>query len=361
MATVNEELMDREVSHAIYLQRYSSGVVNRMIAILNQVDADLAAQISAALEGESSTETSMRRLDQLLASVQELNAAAYRKVSDQLQIELQSFAGYESGFQRAAIVAVLPQIVAEVVIVNAVSGPQVYAAAMARPFQGRLLSEVLSGIEGDRAERIRNAIRMGFVEGETISQMVRRIRGTKAQNYADGLLETDRRSAEAVVRTAVNHTANVARQAIYEANSDLIKEWQFLATLDSRTTITCASLSGKKFKIGTGPQPPRHWRCRSTSVPVLVSAWEALGVRKSDIPPSIQASMDGYVAGNLTYSQWLRRKPAAFQDDLLGETRGKLFRDGKVDIDRFTDAKGSVYTLDELRQRDGELFKRAGL
>lgn len=361
MATANERLADLAIAHAIDLTRYSNGVVRRMIGLLNRVDDDLFAQLLVALESMTPESFTVQRLDSLLSNVQRLNAQAYRQIGFELDEELLQLAGYEASYQHRALQSVLPAQLAEQLALNAISANQVYAAAMARPFQGKLLSEALTGIEAARAARIRDAIRMGFVEGETISQMVRRLRGTRTNGYADGLLEIDRRGAEALVRTAVNHTANYARQAVFEANSDVVQEWQFLSTLDGRTTITCASLSGKTFPIGSGPQPPRHWNCRSTAVPVLTSAWEALGLSKSDIEPSTQASMDGQVAGDITYGKWLKSKPAAFQDEVLGAERGKLFRSGGLTVDRFTDSKGKVYTLDELRKRDADAFEKAGL
>lgn len=361
MATANERLADLAISHAIDLTRYSNGVVRRMIGLLNRVDEDLFAQLLVALESMTPGSFTVQRLDSLLSNVQRLNAQAYRQIGVELDEELLQLAGYEGSYQHRALQSVLPAQVAGQLALNTISANQVYAAAMARPFQGKLLSEALIGIEAARAARIRDAIRMGFVEGETISQMVRRLRGTRTNGYADGLLEIDRRGAEALVRTAISHTSDFARQAVYEANSDLIEEWEFLATLDGRTTITCASLSGKTFKIGEGPRPPRHWGCRSTSVPVLKSAWAALGVPKSEIDAGTQASMDGQVAAELNYSEWLRKKPAEFQDDVLGVERGKLFRAGKISVDRFTDNKGKVYTLDELRKRDAALFEAAGL
>jgi len=361
MATANERLVDLSIAHAIDLQRYGNGTTRRLIALLNRVDADLFAQLTAALERLPPESFTVQRLDRLLSEVNRLNAEAYRAVGQELDRELLDLAGYEANYQHRMIASILPAQVAEALALTAVPAAQVHAAAMARPFQGKLLREALAGIEEARATRIRDAVRIGFVEGETISQMVRRIRGTRASNYADGLLAVDRRGAEALVRTAVNHTGNYARQAFYEANQDIVAEWQFLSTLDGRTTITCASLSGKTFKVGTGPQPPRHWNCRSLAVPVLKSAWEALGLSKSEIDPGTQASMDGQVAADISYGQWLKGKPAAFQDEVLGAQRGKLFRSGGLAVDRFTDSKGKVYTLDELRRRDTAAFERAGL
>jgi hypothetical protein len=36
-----------------------------------------------------------------------------------------------------------------------------------------------------------------------------------------------------MVRTAVNHTANSARQIMYEQNQDVLDGWQFVAVLSS--------------------------------------------------------------------------------------------------------------------------------
>lgn len=361
MATANDKIVDAAISHQIGLQRYGTGVVRRVMALLNRVDADLFAQMVIALEKMPPESFTVQRLDQLLVEVNRLNAEAYKAAGEELDKALLELAGYEASYQHKMLQSVLPAQVAEALTLATVPANQAYAAAMARPFQGKLLREALKDVEAAKAIRIRDAIRMGFVEGETISQMVRRIRGTRALGYADGLMEIDRRGAEALVRTAVNHTANYARQAVFEANSDVVQEWQFLATIDGRTSAPCRGLSGSVHPIGSGPQPPRHWNCRSTAVPVLKSAWEALGLSKSDVEPSTQASMDGQIAGDITYGQWLRGKPAEFQDEILGATKGKLFREGGLTLDRFVDSRGREYTLDELRKRDAAAFERAGL
>jgi hypothetical protein len=70
--------------------------------------------------------------------------------------------------------------------------------------------------------------------------------------------------------------------------------------------------------------------------------------------------MDGQVPDAETYQTWLKKKPAAFQDDVLGPTRGKLFREG-LPLDRFVDETGKEYTLAQLRSKDASLFKKAGI
>ncbi len=361
MATVNEQLADEAISHSIDLTRYSNSVIRRIIALLNKTDRDLANQIAAALERLPAESFTGERLDALLQSVRQTNAAAYQQVSQLIETELKDLVQYESAYQYQLFQSTLPVQVQ----VAAVNVGQVYAAALARPFSiskdGAVpLNEYLKGIEANRAAKIRNAIRMGFIEGEPTDKIVRRIMGTKSLNYADGLMEESRRHVEGMVRTAVSHTADVTRQNFYAENNDLLKGWQFVATLDSRTSITCASLSGKIFPIGSGPRPPRHINCRSASVPI-VKSWKELGIDLPESKASTRASMDGQISEDITFTKWLRSKPASVQDDILGATRGKLFRANKIEIDKFTDSKGRVISLDQLRKKNAEMFAKAGM
>ena len=361
MQTVNEQLAHEAIDHSIDLTRYSNSVIRRIIALLNKTDRDLANQITAALERLPAESFTVERLDALLQSVRQTNAAAYQQVNQLIETELKDLVQYESAYQYQLFASTLPVQVS----VAAVNVGQVYAAALARPFSiskdGAVpLNEYLKGIEANRAAKIRNAIRMGIIEGEPTDKIVRRIMGTKSLNYADGLMEESRRHVEGMVRTAVSHTADVTRQNFYAENNDLLKGWQFVATLDSRTSITCASLSGKIFPIGSGPRPPRHINCRSTSTPVIRS-WKELGIDLPEPMVGTRSSMDGQVPADLTFSKWLRGKSASVQDDILGATRGKLFRENKIDVDKFTDKKGKVLTLDQLRKKNAELFKKAGI
>lgn len=366
MATLNEKLADHAVSHAIDTQHYSNDVVRRIIALLNRTDSDLFAQLTDALEQMPPGSFTVERLEQLLYSVRALNVQAYRAVDLELTAELQKFVSYESGYQYQLFTSVIPpQIIAQVTVAR-VNIEQVYAAAMARPFSiskdGAVpMKEYLAGLSEARAKAIRDAVRLGYIENEPIAKIVQRIRGTRANKYADGLMEAPRQHIEGMVRTAISHTAAFTRNRFYEANNDLLKGWQFLATLDSRTTITCASLSGKIFPIGKGPMPPRHINCRSTSVPITKSWKELGGADIESFSPTTRASVDGQVAADITFTDWLRKKPAGFQDEVLGATRGKLFRANEIEVDRFTNNKGIVYSLDELRKRDAELFEKAGL
>lgn len=362
--TANAVLLDRAVDHAINELRFERGVVYRMIAVLNRADARLSAQLAEALLQLDAESFTVQRLEALLVSVRETNSAAYAAVFDALEPALRDLAEAEAAAQRAQLRAAVPAAVQLRFPIAGVSVEQVYAAAVSRPFQGRLLREWAADLAESRLRQVREAVRAGYVEGQTTADIIRKIRGTKALRYEDGILARPRRELATVVQTALSHTAQTARSASYAANADLIKALRWVSTLDSRTSPMCRVRDGLLYsadakhrpqghKVPWGAGPGRlHFNCRSVSVPVLKS-WRELGIDADELPASARASMDGQVPAELTYRQWLARQSAQRQDEILGPERGKLLRAGKVTVEQFTDDKGNWLTLDQLRAKIG--------
>ncbi len=367
MATANEILQAEAIRHQLELQRYNNHAAQKMVALLNRSDADLIAQLQIAIDRAGSN-WSVDRLESLLSQVRSLNAAAYTATGQALTTELVQFSAYEAAKQILMLTKAIPaEVLAKVPLVS-VSGTQVHAAAMARPFQGRLLSEWMQGLESGRAAKIRDAVRIGFTESQTTEQIIRRIKGTKAKRYADGLLDRPRADLETVVRSAISHTAAYARNATAQANADIIASVDWLSTLDGKTSEACQIRDGLHYTLDHKPighhvpwlagPGALHFNCRSTSTFTLKSAEQ---MRLNGLSASTRASMSGQVAADLTYADWLKSQPASVQDDALGPIRARLYRKGKLSFDRFYNDKGRRLSLDELRERDAEAFRLAGL
>lgn len=350
--SANDDIADALVSHQIGIQRLSTATSNKALAVLSEVESQIVQQ----LERYDLTAISRQRRELLQAAVREIMREATTQLAVVAVGEIVEFAVYEVEYQLELFRRVLPIVVDTVTP----SRNQIVAAVNSRPFQGRLMREWFSDYSATETARMRNAIRTGIVEGRTTSQMVRDIRGTRRLNFADGLLETTRRAAVTTVRTAVNHTANSARNLLYSQNTDLIKGVQWISTLDSRTSAVCRARDGRVYDVDKGPRPPAHPNCRSATVPVLKS-WREMGIRLFDAPPGTRASLDGQVPENRTYAEWLRGRSQEEQDEILGTTKARLFRRGGLQLDRFVDRSGAEYTLDELRRREADAFERAGL
>lgn len=362
--TVNEAIRDSEISHAVDLEQYKSGVVHRIIALLNRSDADLAERLRVALE--RSSVLAVEHIEALLGQVRSLNVQAYQLVGRELTEELQRFAEQEALYQSELVASAFDGVD---VSFTRITGGQVYAAAYSQPFRGRLLSEWALSIEADRMVRIRDSVRLGIVEQLTTQQIVQRVRGTRAKGYKDGIIEIDRRNATAVVRTAVSHVAGMARDTFHRENGDLIKAVEWTSTLDARTSSECRIRDGLKYTAATHKPidhkvpwlsgPGRlHWNCRSCSIPVLKS-WRELGVDIDEMSPSTRASMDGQVPAGQTYSEWFKRQPASRQDEIVGPTRGALMRSGGLPFDSLYTNRGEYLTLEQLAERNALAFRRA--
>jgi len=59
----------------------------------------------------------------------------------------------------------------------------------------------------------------------------------------------------------------------------------------------------------------------------------------------------GQVASETTYGEWLKRQPAAFQDDVLGPARARMFRAGEETVHSFVDSRGKLLTIKQLKER----------
>lgn len=367
--SANDMLMDEAIRHQIDLARYSNGLVRRMVAILNRADARLFAELTAALFRLDPESFTVERLESMLGSVRAMNAQAYSQIEQSLRQELRDFVEYESAYQTKALVSVVPVQVH----VASVTADTIYTAALSRPFQGVLLKGVLSDMEAGRARKIRQAIALGFTEGKTTDQIIRELRGTRAKGYSDGLMESPRRDIAAVTQTALGHMAGFVQDRHMEANADITKAIKWSSKLDLRTSEPCRLRDGKLYEPVThkpidhsypwGQGPGRfHWNCRSAQVSILKS-WREMGIDLEGSPnlEGTRASMDGQVPNDVTYADWIKRQPAARQDDVLGPTRGALLRKGGLSLENMYTNKGAYKTLEQLRQSDADAFRRAGV
>jgi SPP1 gp7 family putative phage head morphogenesis protein len=337
--SANTQLRDKTIAHSIYLQRYYGNTTKEITKLLEKVEVDLVAKLRSM---DMNSEWSIARIDQQLQSVRAILNEGYALAGKELISNMHDAAEYEQEWQIKAVNESTP-VVLDMVAVAPVT---LFAAVESKPLEGKLIKEWIDKLDQDSYTRIQDAVRMGLVEGQSYADVVKRITGTKALQYTDGVMALNKRQTQALVSTAMAHATNTARDEFYQENADLYKGVQWVSTLDQRTSSICQARDGKVYPLNTGIRPPAHFRCRSAMVPILKS-WQALGLKN----PSgrTRASMDGQVAQTETYQSWLKKKPAAFQDEVLGQERAKLFRDG-TSLDRFVDDSGHTYTLDELKK-----------
>lgn len=343
---LSDDFLNANTRHSIYLERYKARIAREIMGLIDDVESDILKQ---AVRREIN-EMTKRELRELLTKISRTIKDGYEPITVLLDGEVKALAAYEAEWQRDLFQNTVP-------IEFDWSSPapeQLYAATHARPFNGRLLKEWYKGLPDATFRRVREVIRMGYVDGQTTDEIVRQIRGTRSR---PGIMDQSRRGATAAVRTALAHTSNVARNEVYRANRKLIKGVEWVSTLDSRTSHICMARDGKLYPVDSGPRPPAHPNCRSSTIPV-VKSYRQLGLKGTD--KGTRASMNGQVSGDMTYDEWLRKQPTAFQDDVLGVSKGRLFRSG-LTVDKFVDRAGNELTLDQLKQRESAAWAESGL
>jgi SPP1 gp7 family putative phage head morphogenesis protein len=363
--SVNSQLQDFAITHSHYVERYKAFELGKIRKIFKQSEAD----IRLSLLNADITDWSRARYERQLASVIEIQKAYNTEYLNTLRDDMRNFGGAEAKFQRNTIKDVLS--IQQLNIV-APSAAQVWASAKFNPllFEADTALDFMNfigGVSEAKLQALTNTLRYGYVTGKTSAQIARDLVGTRTRR---GAFNWTRNKVDTVVRTATNHMSQIARKEVYNQNVDLIKGYQWIATLDDRTTDICQYRDGKVWIFNetardkySGAElldaevyPPAHWGCRSATGPVLVS-WQELGVEASEIPEATRASMDGSVPQKTTYREWLERQSAGTQKEVLGATRYKMYQSGEISINKFYGKDGRYLTLDQLEKMEYNIPK----
>lgn len=189
-------------------------------------------------------------------------------------------------------------------------------SAVNYPWSGAMFSDRLWKNKEALLFQVRETLTQGLIQGKGLAETSQSIAARMGQSY---------KVAERLVRTETNHLHNEADKAAYRAAG--VEEYEFMATLDSRTSAVCADLDGKHFPVkdaqpGTN-YPPMHPNCRSTTVeydPEDAADWAASGERMPE---------------GMTYEEWAKRQevppagaPVRDRGQMIESARDKVYNKG---------------------------------
>tara|TARA_A100001391_G_scaffold199755_1_gene183291 strand:+ start:491 stop:1666 length:1176 start_codon:yes stop_codon:yes gene_type:complete len=339
---------------SIDLNRYSNRVAREIVTNYNNVILDLTNKLATI--DEVTAPATVARIRSMLVQFKESLEGWSVEGTAYMADQLQSLAVFQTDFVASELQKVLPVGAANVNTVQ-VSGDFARSLVYTDPTRinvftlptlesqvqrtfsltaakgsvitlpsGEVVEKAFRGIASSQADFISKEIRVGVTEGESIAKIAKRLRGrlqfganqemtARAQALAGGTgMKLANNQVRTIVRTSVNQVQTMANQAVYSANQDITKKYEYVATLDARTSAICGSLDGKTFKYGEGPMPPQHFNCRSTTVPIIDD--EDLRKRFPDTRPSSV----GRVSQNESYPDWLKKNPN-MQTEALGNKK----------------------------------------
>ncbi|MFS1538544.1 MAG: phage minor head protein [Candidatus Phlomobacter fragariae] len=372
MRTLNARLMDEFIAHSLFTSRYATGVARKMVNALNAYDPELSAALIVSLDDVNIDADSftVRRMASLLSKVKAINKNAVFSAFALLSQEMKTQAQHEVDYYPALFNFLIPEAVLRRYPLMDLTADMLYSSVMARPFQGKLLSEWADSLEKDRLARINNTVRQGYLNGESAVEIGRKIRGHANQRYKDGGLQMSRANATSIAKTAINHLQAIARNQFAEVNKKLLEGKQWLSTLDNKTSDACIVRDRLKYTLDgkpTGHKVPYlqgpgkiHFNCRSTET-LITKSWRELGIDIDEMKEGTRASMDGQVPADTTFFKWIQRQAVWRQKQVFGEVRYRLMRDGGMHPSQFYTDKGEFISLAQLRAIDERTFKEAGI
>lgn len=360
MTDVSNELIAIDVRNQILLERLKAGEYKKFAPFLRRIERDVRMRITDGGE----TIATKKLLNVMMSDVNKIQKDIYDEYIKQLSGDLLDIGIQQAGFEARSYEKVVIDFDSKVPTAEQVSAAIRLNPVLIQGYAGdQLLSSFITDWSKKETARVTGAIQNGFYTGQTNAEIVRAIRGTKANKFNDGILNTTDRAAKTLVRTTVQHAATQARHATMGQNEDLVKGYRWVSTLDSKTSSQCQSLDGREFKLGEGPLPPIHPNCRSATTPVLSEKYDFL---KTGAKRAARGADGGQQVGaKKTYFSFLKDQPKSFQDSAIGPERGKLLRNGGLSAERFSalslDKNFNPLTLEEMRRLEPAAFEKAGI
>ena len=170
------------------------------------------------------------------------------------------------------------------------------------------------------ANDLQGILNVGIALGYSVDKMSRQVRDRMDVNFSN---------AKRLIRTESNYILSEATQQLYKDVG--LEKYQFLATLDFRTSEICQSLDGKVFEVNKRQIGlncnPMHPNCRSTTIPYLEEYQDEDDTR-------LARDMDGKnykVPANMDYKAWY--------ESMSEKEKGKYKINRKMMLNRSNDEK----------------------
>lgn len=378
MPGVNNNIINAEDRHSIFLQSVYSGMSNHFEKYIKLAEKAIRKNL---LKYDELTDrkklvevitNNIRDLDKIYSDwnneqldlVNELSDHEVEFLLELYNKEVAKVAREETG--KTMNSPETKAVAEEIGIFEEPSNKGIYAAILAVPLlldrKALTVKQMQRGFLRGEIKRVNDVIENNFKIAKTTGEVIttalimQQIRGTKANQFKDGVLNTTNNNSRTITKTIANHGAAMAAQGFQKKNGSLIIGYQLKATLDGSTTDICRGLHGNIYLYSDKVRifPPFHWGCRTITVSVFKKGSKLITnniIVKGNKPTSKKE----------TYYGWLKGQPVEVQDMALGKTKAEIFREAGMEPKEFrqliTDRFNRPLTIQQLRKKNSEIFK----
>lgn len=186
---------------------------------------------------------------------------------------------------------------------------------------GSPLRSLLDELGRDAASQVEAALLRAVATGRGARQTAGDIRNALGGNLNRALT---------TARTEHMRAYRGASLQTYQANSDLLRGWQWRASPSRRTCPVCLAMDGREF--GLGEPMVSHANCRCTMIPLLTNR-----------PAPERRQPYG--------AEWFAQQDAATQRAMLGPGKFALYQQGRITLADLVEIRNDPRWGQGLRQR----------
>lgn len=182
-------------------------------------------------------------------------------------------------------------------------------------------------------QKLTDSLNKNFIQGSSISELAAEI---------SKILDTDYKNCVRLMRTEVNYINNKASIESYKEKG--IKQYEFVAVLDLRTSEICADMDGEIINIDdlvVGVNcPPLHPNCRSTIIPYIE------GIERNRVARNVETGETEEI-GDMNYKEWYKKYVEGRYNKEEIETFRKKFLNYSSDKEQYSRYKELLTTYME--------------
>lgn len=320
------ELFDSLVRHQVFLEDYKEfhadnharavrRALRRIRGLLNDLDVDDLSQL---------TQAQYRRF---LRDVRRVYEEETEEWYEGFLAELPIFSREDIGILVAVIIfnTATPERRDE--LLGRLNTGRIFNSIMRQtnPGVGMANNRIFPTLIRRTVERITQQFNMGRAQQTPMRDLRSSIVGTERNGLRDGMTRNLSSQGRANITSIIQHVYSSGLQFVGNAAAriGLIKNtYVYKAVLDTLTSRICRSFNNLIFRYGQGPIPPLHPNCRSSIIPLLLTA--------------SARTVQGYVG---SWFSWINQQPTRVQNRILGRQRADALRRGEITAEtlgRFT-------------------------
>lgn len=358
--TVNEKLFDETIKSQVKLLRFTETERFKASSLLDTLKKEIVAETARVDPFDVKTTSAQRkRLIVLNNKVNMLIDRTMNDLKDENEKSLEEYAKYENNVTIGNLNKALGINVAAGFLSNAKLKSIINYSIIDGKIIGDWWDKQTSSYKekfGSVLQDVAREVQLGTLKGSSLSELIKRVKGKPG---LDSLMQ---HQTDSLIRTSFMEISNNTRLETYNQNKELFDEYIWISTLDGRTSPICRALDGKRWDQDFNPighhfsfksGPPRHWGCRSTFTVVTKPYKDLVKVddRFKEVSSDKRAAYGGPVTKDTDYNSWLKTQSKEVQQDVLGKTRLKLWKNNKLFMADMVHQNGRQLTLAELKQQ----------